>query len=195
MQQRSQSQQQVSQGAGYLVVALAEGLARATALTVEVFLHKGFGSRYVGCGLMGIVIIFVFARFFADQNVFPLYCYMAAYGVLWLIATINMLIRFIRREETVHSRYPGRPLLWSILLPNWKETSFRQLEALAVILLGYGVHYLNRPLGDYLMLAASFVFLRGYGFAVQQRDRAIAMNDAVIEQKLVAEKFRDMQER
>jgi hypothetical protein len=55
--------------------------------------------------------------------------------------------------------------------------------------------HLNRPLGDYLMFAASFVLLRGYNLAMQRRERAVAMNDRVIEQKIVAERFREMQER
>jgi hypothetical protein len=170
-----------------------EGLVRAIALTVEVFLHYGFGCRYVGCGFMGIVVILAFALHFPDQNLHPLLCYMVAFGALWLIATVSMLIRVWRGKDTVHSKYTGRPYLWR-LLPNWKEMNVKHLESLAVILLGYGVHYLNRPLGDYLMIAASLVFVRGYSLAIQQRDRAVAMNDAVIEQQIVAERFRDMRE-
>ena len=63
-----------------------------------------------------------------------------------------------------------------------------------MILLGYGIHHLNRELGDYLMLAASLVFLRAHNLVVERRSRAIEMNDAVIEQKLIADRFRDMQE-
>jgi hypothetical protein len=148
----------------------------------------------VGCGFMGMVIIFVFSLFFVGQDLRPLHCFLVAYGVLWLIATVSMLIRCWHGKDTVHSKYTGLPYLWR-LLPNWKEVNVKHLEALAAILLGYGVHYLNRPLGDYLMMAASLVFLRGYNHAVQQRDRAIEMNDAVIEQQLVAERFRDMQGR
>ena len=63
-----------------------------------------------------------------------------------------------------------------------------------MILVGYGIHHLNRPLGDYLILAGVFVFLRGYSMASMMRQRAVELNDAVLEQKEVAEQFRQMQQ-
>ena len=194
MQQRTQNPQPQSPENGQLLACLVEGIARAIALTVEVFLHRGFGCRYVGCGMMGTGIIFVFAEFFPTEDPRPILCFLIAYAVLWLIATVGVLIRHWRGNDPVHSRYTGRPYLWH-LLPGWKEENVKHLEALAVILLGYGVHFLNRPLGDYLMFAASLVFLRGYNLAATRRSRAVEMNDSVIDQRLVAQRFRDMQER
>jgi hypothetical protein len=184
----------MSPGGARVAAELIDGISRSICLTIEVFLHRGFGSRYVGCGFMGVVVIFIFAMLFPPLDVFPLYCYMMAYGVLWLIATVSMLIRCWGGRDKVHSKYTGRPYLWR-LLPNWKEVNVKQLEAFAVIVLGYGVHHLSRPLGDYLMIAASIVFLRGYNMALQQRTRAIELNDMVIEERLVADRFHDMQER
>ena len=147
----------------------------------------------MGCGLLGTVVIFVFAQFFPTEDPRPIFCFLIAYTVMWLIAMAGVLIRRCRRNDPVHSRYTGRPYLWH-LFPSWKEENVKHLESLAVALLGYGVHCLDRPLGDYLMFAASLVFLRGYNLAATRRSRAVEMNDSVIEQKIVAERFRDMQE-
>ena len=68
------------------------------------------------------------------------------------------------------------------------------LEALAVMVLGHGVHFLNRPLGFYLVIAATLMFFRGYFLLVRRRERVVEMNDRVIEQRLVADRFREMQE-
>ena len=193
MQQQSQRSKEPSPAASQLVVGLVEGVIRSTALTVEVFLHRGFGARYIGCGFMGMVVMFVFSMCFPDQNPRPLLCFIAVYGVVWVITAICTLIRFWRGKNAVHSLYTGRPYLWR-LLESWKEQNVKYVEALALILLGYGVHRLNHPLGDYLMVAASIVLMRGYNLAAQRRSRAIEMNDSVIEQRLVAERFRDMQE-
>jgi hypothetical protein len=103
------------------------------------------------------------------------------------------LIRCWRRQNNGHSQYSGTPHLGR-LLSGWKDENIKKLEALAVILLGYGVHCLNRPLGDYLMLAAALMFMRAYNLVVQQRDAAIQMNDRAIEQRQVAERFREMQQ-
>lgn len=193
MRQQSLSEQRAAQLNARILADLVEGLTRSIALTVEVFLHRGFGAGYIGCGFMGVVVMYLFTLCFPDQDPRPLLWFSAAYGVLWLIAMVKTLIRYWSGKDRVHSKYTGRPYLWR-LLPTWKELNVKQLEALAAILLGYGVHHLNRELGDYLMLAASLVFLRVHNLVVQQRSRVVEMNDAVIEQKLIADRFRELQE-
>jgi hypothetical protein len=191
MRQKSINQQQGPQPGPRFVAEMIQGICRAIALTVEVFLHGGFGCRYIGCGFMGVGVIYLYSLWFFPQQMRPLLCYGAIYGIFWLIATANVLICYWRGRNRVHSLYTGRPLLWRVV-PSWKETNVKQVEALAVILLGFGIHYLSRPLGDWLMLAATIVFLRAYGFAAEQRRRAVELNDSVIEQQMVAERFRDV---
>jgi hypothetical protein len=129
------------------VAGLVEGVGRSLALSVEVFLHRGFGSGYVGCGLLAFVIMFLFAQFFfPDQDVRPLGVFAGIYGVLWFIAAINVLIRWWRGVQTTHSRYNGRPHLWAAV-PSWKEMNVKHLESLLVILLGYGIHHPKPPPG------------------------------------------------
>jgi hypothetical protein len=177
----------------HLVAEMVEGLMRSLALSVEVFLHRAFGAGYVGCGVAGFLLMFLFAKFFPDQDVRPLAVFAGMYGVAWLIALINVLIRWWSGIHSTHSRYNGRPHLWA-LLPNWKEMNVKHLEALVVILLGYGIHHVNRPLGDYLLMAGAFVLLRGYGVASMMRRRAVELNDAVLEQKEIADQMRQMQQ-
>ncbi len=92
-----------------------------------------------------------------------------------------------------HSRYSGRPHLCR-LLPGWQEIHVKLVEAVLVLCIGFAIHLLNRPLGDYLMLAGVFVLVRGYCVASALRERAVELNDAVIEQREIAENFRQMQE-
>jgi len=189
MPQRPQKTQQSIEATARMWGELVEGLARSIALTVEAFLHNNFGSGYIGCGFMGIVVMFGFSLLFTNQDMRPLLWFMVAYGARWLFAALITLIRYCRGKDTLHSRYTGRPYLWR-RFPNLKESTVKHLEALVVILVGYGVHYLNRPLGDWLMIAATLVFLRVYNLTSQQRSGAVAMNDRVIDQQMVAERFR-----
>jgi hypothetical protein len=192
MQPQPKNRPQQSDASARIMAEFIDGIGRAIALTVEVFLHRGFGSRYVGCGFIGVVIIFLFSMLFPGQDTSVLLGFAALYGILWLVALFNVGIRRWRHINRVHSHYNGRSHL-SRLLPNWKETNVKHVESLTAFLVGFGVHCLNRPLGDYLMFAAAFVFVRGYNLAMQRRERAIRMNDQVIEQKLIAEQFREMQ--
>jgi hypothetical protein len=49
-------------------------------------------------------------------------------------------------------------------------------------------------LGDYLMASGVFIFLRDWSIASMIRHRAVELNDAVLEQREVAEQFRQMQQ-
>jgi len=172
---------------------LMEGSFRAICLTIEVFLHRGFGSRYVSGGFLGVIVIYLFSLMFNPQDISPLLDFAAVYLIFWLIATLCVLIRYWRGKDKMHAKYTGRPFLWR-LLPGWKEDNVKHLEGVIVIAVGYGVHYLNAPLGCYIMAAAAVVLLRNYSRISELRRRAVDMNDKVIEQKLVAEQFRAMQE-
>jgi hypothetical protein len=174
-----------------LVAELIEGIGRSLALSVEVFLHRGFGTRYIGCGFMGVVLIYLFSMFFPPQEIQPLLLFAALYGLVWLISSIGVLIRYWRGRRNVHSLYTGRPFISSVL--PWKESSVKQIEAFGIILFGLGVHLFTRPLGDYLMLAGAFVFLRTYCLAAEQRNMAAQLNDSVIEQQQVADRLQEIQ--
>jgi hypothetical protein len=191
MQPQPQNRRPQSDLGPQLIGELIEGIGRSICLTLEVFTRRGFGSRYVGCGFMGVVVIFLFSLFFPGQDIRVLLGFAVLYVIFWLIAFVNAGIRRWRRLEKMHSLYNGRPHIWRFL-PNWKEKNVKHVEALAAILFGFGVHLLNRPLGDFLMIAAIFVFLRGYNDGIRVRDRAIRMSDALIEQKVVAEQFREI---
>jgi hypothetical protein len=184
---------QSSQASTELGRQLLEGSFRSVCLTVEVFLHRGFGSSYVSGGFLGVIVIYLFSLFFNPQNILPLLGFAVVYAAFWLLAALCALIRYWRGADKMHSKYTGKPFLWR-LMPGWKEENVKHLEAFIVIAVGYGVHYLNAPLGYYLMTAAVVLLLRGYGRVSEQRSRALELNDKVIEQKLVAERFRTMQE-
>jgi hypothetical protein len=191
-QPKTMLQQQRADANARLWVEFIDGIGRSIALTVQVFLHRGFGRNYVGSGFIGVVIIYLFSMFFPPHDIPVLLGFAAIYGVLWLIALVNVGIRRWRRINDRHSLYSGRPHLWR-LLPSWKETNVKHVEVILAFLIGFAVHCVNRPLGDYLMFATAFVFVREYNLAMQQRDRAIRMNDRMIEQRVLAEQLREIQ--
>jgi hypothetical protein len=194
MQQGSGRSNFAGQGGGQLLAAMLKGLSRAIAMTIEVFIHRDFGHWYVNSGFMGVIAIFVFAAFFPDQDLRPMYLFMLVFGVRWLIVATIAGVRYWRGKNVVHSRYTGRPYLWA-LLPSWKEVNVKHLESVAALVAGFLLHHFYRPLGDYVLSAATVVLLRGYNYDMNQRDRAVEMNDSVIETQMAAEKFREMRPR
>ena len=191
---QQQSPQQSNQWADTAIRELIQGLIRSICLTIEVFFRWDFGCIYVGSGFMGVVVIWLFSLYFPPRDINALFYFSLVYCAVWLVALTGMLVRYWRGKDKLHSKYSGRPHLLR-LLPGWREDYVKYLDAVIAILLGWGVHHLNVPLGDYLMAAASLLLFRDFAIASEQRNRAVQMNDQVIEQKLVAEKFRAMQER
>jgi len=185
-----QSSQQQPQNQNNAVGEILLGLFRATCLTIDVFLHHRIGCNYVTGGFAGVLVLAVTACGFPESERFPLVCFAAVYGVLWLIAMISAWVRQWRGRN-IHSGYTGRPYLcW--LLPGWREEYLKQLEAFIAILVALVVHLFSRPLGDYLMVATSLVLVRGWFMLARQRHQVTVMNDLVIEQKVISQKFNDV---
>jgi hypothetical protein len=175
-----------------LLGELIGGIARSLCLSVEAFCHTRFGSGYVGCGPMGLIVLWAFAAAFPADDLRPLLGYEAAFAVAWLVAVAGVLRRRWRRGEVPHRKYSGRPILMG-LLRGWREPNVKHAEALAVVLAGWAVHLANRPLGDYLLLAGSLVFLRNWALVAERRHQAAEMHDHALEQREVADLFGDMQ--
>jgi hypothetical protein len=169
------------------------GLGRGMALSVEVFLHRSFGSNYVGAGVGAFLMMFLFSALGPAVNTRPLQVFAAIFGALWLVAVVNVYIRRWRGKENVHSMYNGRPLARR-LLPRCGETTVKFIEALFVLLVAYCIYHENRLLGDYLLTAGGIVFFRTFCFAVARRQRTVELNDAVIEQREVSKIFNSMQQ-
>jgi hypothetical protein len=88
--------------------------------------------------------------------------------------------------------YCGAPHLWR-LLPGWREEYVKHVEAIALIGLGFGVRWLNHPMGNYLIFAASLMLIRSVKLAYDLHRRVVDMQDSALEQKYVAEQFKRYQ--
>ncbi|HEY1685904.1 MAG TPA: hypothetical protein VGG19_14160 [Tepidisphaeraceae bacterium] len=180
------------QASAQLLAGIIEGIGRGAALTVEVFLHSDFGCYYVGCGVGGLIAMFLFLAFlFPQQNPYPMFIFMGVYAIRWGFVGIRAFIQYWRGKELLHSRYNGHPYLCR-LLPEWKEVNVKYVEAIIALAGSYGLHFLYRPLGYYLMAASGLVLLRILSYDRDIKDRAIDLNDSIIDQELLVDRFREM---
>ena len=197
MPQRSQMEQQAGQEVGHLVGEVIKLTTRSVCLSIELLLHETFGLDYVQGGPMVILVAFAFLHWFPGDDPRPLAVYVMVVLALWVNATAQALLRRYWRgragEGLIHSRYTGRPFVLG-LVPRWPESTVKQLEAVGVVLLGLAVRRANHPLGDYVVGAASVLLLRTYCTAARERGEAVAMADAMIDQTLAGQRFRDLQD-
>jgi hypothetical protein len=186
--------QQGTDDSGVLIAGVIQGVIRGCCLTLEVFLHSGFGNAYIGSGFAGVITIYLFIACFPNDNQRPLFALMAVYSCAWALWLIMAVVRGLRGRDHVHSRYTGQPWLQR-LLPTVTEETIKHLEGIAAFGIGFLVRRLNTPLGDYLLTASAIMVLRGGWMAASLRRQVTEMNDMVAEQTVVAERFRKMQER
>src|ERR1700690_815275 len=169
-------------------------VTRIFCLPVTVLLHKGYGSRFLGwSGLFALLPFFLIGTLCSSSNAVPLTCLMWLYifrclgGKAW-----NTYQLIQKRMPTTHSRYAGKPLI-AYLLPTWSEDALLWLEPLGIFILGQIIFWLSRPLGYYLCWAA--IGAAGWRCLtkVYAMNRLLDTNDAAVEQKVLAEKFRELQ--
>lgn len=168
-------------------------IARALAMSVELFLHRGssFGERYLGPhGLAAAAIMFFFPILWPQSDPMPLMWTLVAYLVLWALARGQSAARRARGDLGVHSYYTGWPHLMRVL-GRWGEVRIkRTLEPGLVMLAGMVVMGLNEPLGAYFLLAGIGLGVSVGASLQRERMRALDMQDALMEQRRITDLWR-----
>jgi small basic protein len=169
-------------------------LIESWAISVEVFLRTGFGVRYVGSkGAMVLLIVPMFLILFSQKHdPRPLCWFLAAYLVMCVLARVGSLRRQTLGDRT-HSFYSGRPRLMGIFRFLSEVTVKQFVEPLFVAVAAVFVGNYNAPLGMYLLGAAACIGLSVFNSELSMRRRVMEMTDAVSEQHVIAERFREIQ--
>lgn len=167
---------------------------RSMAATVEVFLHKSrsFGERYLGLqAAAGVLCLFFYTAFWRYGDIRPVLGFLVVYLIALAMARFGVMSR-VRGGEQVHSFYTGAPRIMRWMGRMSEETVKRLVEPMLVFVIGVFVLQASEPLGTYLMLAGFALFASVNLAAGFDRMRAMDMNDAFLEQRNVAEQFREM---
>ena len=167
---------------------------RSCAITMEVFLRRGMGSRYMDFqAALAVPLIIVFANLWPQHDVRPMYWFLFAYLYACACHRAKHLTRMWRRQpETGHSYYTGTPILARNFPRQSEMTIKRVIEPGFLFIVGAVICQINVPLGAYLMLGAtSLLIINGLSDTLE-KVRAQDLNDSLIEQQGVAERFRDM---
>lgn len=186
----SQSPPDTKASIGWLLFA-----CRALAATVEVFLHRAetFGERYLGPQVgIALLVLFFFPAFWQGHDPDPVMWFLAAFLAACVVIRVRTQKRRSRGGPQPHTLYSGVPHLSRIAGKMDERTVKSKLEPVLVWLTGFIVAELNRPLGAYLMLAAFGLLIATHAALALERKRALDVHDAFIDQRGVAERFRNL---
>lgn len=184
-QQRSQPGDRLTLGESFRGLNIA---ANAHACTITPFLRTDFGSEGIGMhGLVGAGMILAWGCYF---NCYPMFIYFLAWMAACAVQRVRTYLNW-RRGVIIHTRYNGYPWLARRFFPRVSEANAKAVEAFACLAFGGLLAQFWPPLGWYVMSGfASIMFTEAVMVELTRR-RLQAMRDAEIEQRYLAEKYRE----
>lgn len=159
---------------------------------VEVFLRTRFGSQYFGvAALVAFFTVPMWMVFFPTESPLGISIFWVLYILMQLRARIESG-RLKAKGEVIHSRYNGWPRLAKAFKSMPESKIKAAIEPLAVFLTALAVMEGSVPLGSYL-IAASFALAFNHALLdAVEKARVRELNDSLIEQQQLAERFRAM---
>jgi hypothetical protein len=175
-----------------LTKALLMLVVRAWAISLEVFLRRGFGSRYFGLqAALVLLLVPSYALIWEGQDLRPIFLFLVGYVVLSAFARIGMLFRVLRGDQR-HSFYSGWPRLLNSRSRFCEIKVKKFVEPFVVLAIGGLIGNHNPPLAIYLVLASFCLTMTAHASDNWIRRRAMEMNDALLDQQHIAERFHDL---
>lgn len=166
-------------------------VGRSWATTVEVFLHGDMGARYPGAhGAAVLLLVPCFLLGWKGHNPMPLFYFLGAFLVMCLRHRAAFTWRYFRGTAIQHSFYTGTPwMCW--LWPQLNEFLAKGLlEPFLVLVVGGSLLGWNQPLGWFLICAGGCLALTQALGHLTSHFMRMNTQDAMIEQKMAAERFR-----
>jgi hypothetical protein len=171
------------------VLRLVQLVIRAWSYSVEVFLRRGFGSRYAVLeSVLVIPLVLFFASRWKGSDLRPMLWFLQAYFVACLLNRIGMLFRNNRHTPFY---YTGWPRL-ARLLPWCTEQALKLwVEPCLVAGVAIGIGNSSPPLCIYLIIASCCLMIVSFSVEQQIERGAKEMYDRMQWQQAVAERFRE----
>lgn len=169
-------------------------IARALSASVEVFLHRvdSFGERYMGLQAgAAFLLIFFFPIFCEGHDPTALLYFLGAYFFMCICVKARIQKRRRLGGSQPHSYYSGYPLLLRSRGARHELRVKAILEPLLVWMAGAAFMTFSVPLGSYLLIAGVGLAISVNASIAAERKRALDLHDAFMEQRGIAERFRE----
>lgn len=168
-------------------------LARALSAPLEVMLRTRFGSRYFGLpSLLALFGLPMWMLLWPGHDSRPILGLWLVYLAMQLRARLET-VRMLRRKEFVHTRYDGHPRLSALMKRMSEQRMKREAEPLLAIVFGALTLCVSEPLGSYLIVAGFSLGMVASTIESVEQARALSINDALTDQKALAERLREIQ--
>lgn len=168
-------------------------VARMLASPLEACLRREFGPKYFGLqAFASVVLLPLWMAFWPGRSSDGLIGFWVY--VLFMFARARAeSARMLRNGTNVHTRYNGWPRL-SRWFPRMSEAALKaKCEPAFCFIAGILLFCVSEPLGSFVLVATVGLVLTQSTIEAVERARVTELNDAMIEQQILAERFREMQ--
>ncbi len=180
--------QKSTRAAHYLMFA-----ARVLASPLEVWLRRGVGPKYFGIHALGTLLLFpLWTIFWPRESPTALY-------ILWALTMLHLARakaesnRMVKKGEIVHTRYNGTSRLQRYF-KRFSEAKVKgTCEPVLGLVVGGILMQIDGPAGSLIVASSVGMFLGQSAIEEAEKARVSELNDALIEQQSIAERFRDLQ--
>lgn len=168
-------------------------VARVLATPLEIGLRNGFGPRYFGFqALVAVIVVPLWMALWPGHSPALLNGFWILMLLMFLRARIQSM-RMVAKGDIVHTRFNGTPILGRY----FKRMSEAKIKAMCEpgfgLLAGGLISQVDKPLGSLLIASAFALFIVQATMQSAEHARASELNDALIEQQSLSERFRAMQ--
>ena len=169
---------------------IAMFLVHVYATPPELLLHRRLGERYYGMNTLGVVLAILFhAYLFRGYDVDLLMSMIPCY-LLVLFAQRLFTFEAKRRGLVEHSYYSGYPIFLG-KRSRMDEVTFKTwVEPFLVAAVGLFYLSFNQPAGSFILTCGLALRIKMAMASKLHRSRLLDMHDALIEQQIRAERFR-----
>ncbi len=180
--------QKAQTGANILVF-----VARVLATPLEVCLRRNFGTRYFGFQALGaLVAIGLWASMWPGTDGRPVVWFWW-FVVLMFLRARRESIRLSGKGASIHTRYNGWPRLAAVFKRMPEAKIKASVEPVVSGIAGLALLTVSEALGSLLIVSAIALGMVQSTIEAVEQARASELNDALIEQQTLAERFREMQ--
>jgi hypothetical protein len=185
MNQQPQNDKQEMQGAFNLGTFLLNG--HATCLTP--FIRTAFGKEAIGFN--GLAAFFIILLYGGLTNSYPMFIFLC----VWMLAVLRQRIKQFQNWKNgvvTHSRYNGFSWLAFRLFPRIKDdATARGADGFICMTVGGLLTYVDPALGGFIGVGGISLLLVEALIGELRKKRLQAMRDAEIEQRDLAEHYRN----
>lgn len=168
-------------------------VARVLATPLEVGLRNGFGPKYFGFqAVAAAAVVPLWMAFWPGHGAALLNGFWILMLIMFARARIQSM-RMVAKGDFVHTRYSGTPVLGRY----FKRMSEAKIKAMCEpgigLLIGGLIWQVDEPLGSLFVVSALSLFVVQATVENVYNARTAELNDALIEQQAISERFREMQ--